>query len=195
MRDAGARRGRGRGQAPLLCRFVRDKRQFEGRASAHGCPAAAATQAERDRVSREEVARGGLEAFHEGTVVRALAAGCLCACDAPPVPNGTCTVRARTGRPGRACSTSIVGVALLHHSPMVPLFIMQSRATTDPAIQGIRTDFCAKPELWSSKLPTGAAVHERMMWSAECSRHHSGTEDQHSFLAHPAASVTRKASP
>lgn len=101
----GARRGRGRGQAPLLCRFVRDKRQFEGRASAHGCPPSRARR--RRRPSAIARGRSGLW----GRFTRALL--CLCARwllaasspgvrDSPPVPNATCTVRARksTGRPG-----------------------------------------------------------------------------------------------
>jgi hypothetical protein len=131
---------------------------LRGRASAHGCPAQPRRRhrpAERDRVSREEDAwpvgawtPGGLSRGH--CSARAgrwllLHPACVSVTRQSPAVFRTRRVLYALvpGRPGACCSTSIVGVALLHHSPMVPLFIMQSRATTDPAIHGIRTDLCA----------------------------------------------------
>jgi hypothetical protein len=62
----------------------------------------------------------GMGSFHEGTVV---------------CPVAACSSEWDACGPA-ACSP--VDVALLHHSPMVPLFIMHSRATRDPAISPSR---------------------------------------------------------
>lgn len=135
MRDAGAR-GRGQGAKPG---FRADSSATNS--NLRGGRRHMAAQPRRRRRARKWPV--GMGSFHEGTVV---------------CPVAACSSEWDACGPA-ACSP--VDVALLHHSPMVPLFIMHSRATRDPAISrpGNPHGLCA--ELWPSRYRyRGTPLHD-----------------------------------